>query len=242
MENHKIKSSDVSQWFALYSSKRKSVSTKSLEVYPHGVVNFSESDDDNAGQKLVVSQRVKSKMQHSVEFSSHSWKSAKFFSTYGLPNGSDFDDWFKKIESVTIDFKENFDPSIAILGLCDDKSFDLWQPLLNEFMGAIEEYKDQTNECAGISHISEESARRFLFLVPVFAAHRLKIYIDSSNGCFNVDISTRDNGVLTTQISESGQVYYSYVAKNKRIYKITGVAKFKDARDFLKFNKVLQML
>ena len=111
----------------------------------------------------------------------------------------------------------------------------------NQQMEAIEDYKNQQKEYR-IPEISIESARRFLYLVPIIANHNPRIYIDTINGCFNIDISTHDNGVLSSQISENGTIYYSYVAENTRIFKITGTAKFKNSTDFIKFEKILRMI
>ena len=159
-------------------------------------------------------------------------------------NGDEFNRWCNHIDSIEIDFQKEFSPSIYTLGLCKDVKFDFWQNVLSDFIGAIKDYNEKECELENISHskISEESARRFLFLAPLLADYNFHIYIDSNSGCFNVDLDTKDNGVLTAFISENGNIHYSYVAQNKKIFKITGTAKFKDSKDFIKFNKVLQML
>ncbi|MBS1169991.1 MAG: hypothetical protein H6R01_909 [Burkholderiaceae bacterium] len=131
-----------------------------------------------------------------------------------------------------------------ILNLFKGVSLPHSRRVIKEFLGAARDYLAQKNELIeeSLSEISSESARRFLFLAPLLADRKFHVYINSTNGCVNVDFGTRDNGVLTTLISDNGQVHYSYVAQNHRIYKLTGTAKFKNSKDFIKFNKILQML
>lgn len=193
-------------------------------------------------RKLVASQDVVTQKSHKLEFFSSEKKLSQIYTSSEYPSSNDFDDWCSHVDAIVIDFQKDFNPSIEALKLCKITQFDYWKSILSEFMEAIKDYTEQQKEFTQTSCISIESAKRFLFLVPVFAAHKPRVYIDASNGCFNVDMPTRDNGILSTQISENGQIHYSYVAQNKKIFKITGTAKFRDSKDFIKFNKVLQML
>lgn len=154
---------------------------------------------------------------------------------------ADFDEWCKQVSEIDIDFQGEFNSSIETLE-CAIRNFSFWKNLVRDFMDAIEDYKGHQKECNNFSQISEGSAKRLLLLIPILANHKPRIYIDANNGCFNADMQTRDNGILSAQISDGGQIFYSYVAQNNKIFKITGTAKFKDFRDFIKFNKVLQML
>lgn len=209
---------------------------KKKRIEPSMVLFYQIEDKSQASQNVIPQKNEKWDFFHSEKKLSHVYSSFKY------PNSEDFDEWCKHVESIAIDFQREFNPTVATLELCNITHFDYWNNTLAEFMEAIRDYLEQRKQLHEISEISEKSARRFLFLVPVFASHKPRVYIDASNGCVNVDVSTRDNGILSTQISENGQVHYSYVAQSKKIYKITGTAKFKDSRDFIKFNKVLQML
>lgn len=157
-------------------------------------------------------------------------------------NGGNFDDWCNHVNSISIDFENEFDSSIGALIPRHFARLGHLEEILTGFMNAIKEHKEQQTESPHTHVISKESARRYLLLVPVLASHRPRVHIDASNGCFNVDLIARDNGVLSTQISDNGKIYYSYVSQNKKIFKITGTAKFRDSRDFIKFNKILSML
>lgn len=156
----------------------------------------------------------------------------------------EFDKWCNFIDSFDFDFCKEFDSSLKIFDLCENIKYKYWELVVVEFMEAVREYLTQRIELKeeSLSEISSESARRFLFLAPILANHNFQVYIDSTNGCVNVDFGTRDNGVLTTLISDNGHIHYSLVAENKKLYKFTGTAKFKDSRDFIKFNRVLGML
>jgi len=156
---------------------------------------------------------------------------------------SHFDEWCDHVASIGINFDGDLD--LGGGGIISHKSIEhlsQWGVLLNKFMVAIQDYKNHQKELCNLSQISIESARRFLFLMPILVNYNTRVHIDSSNGCFNIDIRTLEKGTLVSQISENGYIYYSYVDQNEKIYKITGTAKFKVAKDFIKFNKVLNML
>jgi hypothetical protein len=204
-------------------------------VKPVVVFNYSE-------HKSIVSGGIVSKQNSKLEIFKYATKSSHIYSSVEYPGSDVFDTWCKHVNSISIDLQKEFDPSTEVLELQKFTHFNYWRRALSEFMEAIREHKEQQNEFKHTHAISIESAKRYLLLVPVLANHRPRVYIDASNGCFNVDLTTRDNGILSTQISDNGQIHYSYVSQNKKIFKITGTAKFKDSRDFIKFNKVLQML
>jgi hypothetical protein len=154
----------------------------------------------------------------------------------------DFDNWCDHVNKISIDFSNKFDASTEALALEESGNFESWGKTISEFMDAIRCYKDLENEISHIHSISAISAKHFLLLIPLLDAHNPRIYIDSNNGCFNVDMTTPDNGILSTQVGENGHIHYSYVSQNRKIFKITGTAKFKDQKDYIKFEKVLRML
>ncbi|WP_321919788.1 hypothetical protein [Paraburkholderia tropica] len=171
-------------------------------------------------------------------------KTYQFHSTFEQEKSANFDEWCRHISTVVIDFQRELNESTDLDLLdCNIRDYSRnWKKVVDDFIEAIGDYRQHQEQYSNTSLISEASARCLLFLIPLLAEHKPKIYIDSSNGCFNADMQTRDNGILTTHISGDGKIFFSCVAQNKRLYKITGTAKFKDPVDFIKFNKVLQML
>lgn len=203
------------------------------------IYNYSPSDLDFVNNKQIAYEGYVTRKHQVWEFSSKPAETHKNFLS-----GGEFDKWCNHVDSIEIDFQKEYCSSIVALTSCEGVRFEYWENVLWDFTDAVKEYTEQRNDLKEAYHskISEESARRFLFLAPLLVDHKFHIYIDSSNGCVNVDFCTRDNGLLSTFISENGHVHYSYVAQNKKIFKITGTAKFKNSKDFIKFNKVLQML
>lgn len=156
-------------------------------------------------------------------------------------NRAQFDNWCDNLNSLNIDLQRCFDPNVDILRNLVSQ-FDMrWLNVIHEFMEAIREHKELQKTADHIPKISNESAKQFLLLVPIVAGLQTRVYVDSMNGCLNMDVSNQDKGLLSTQISENGHIHYSFVSKNRKIYKITGTAKFKDQKDFINFSKVLQM-
>lgn len=192
--------------------------------------------------KTICSPDIVTQKYSEPEVFSYATTSSRYYSSLEETDSDIFDDWCKHINAISIDLKKEFDPSTEALKLHNYTNSNNWKDILSEFMMAVQEHKENQSEFKQTHSISIESARRFLFLVPILATYRPRVYIDASNGCFNVDMTTRDNGILSTQISDNGQIHYSYVSQNKKIFKITGTAKFKDSRDFIKFNKILQMI
>lgn len=205
------------------------VTRKTLTLYSH------ES-------KTVSTQDLPSQQKSKYYLSSHAVEFSKIYSNKGHSEDSHFNQWWIYVDSISIDIQKHYNPSLEVFEFCNSPRFEHLKPLVDEFMSAVHEHFEQRKDYELISDISNESAKFFLFLVPLFATHKPKVYIDSTNGCVNVDLPTRDNGILSTQISSNGQVHYSLAARNRKIFKISGTAKFKDTKDLIKFNKVLQML
>lgn len=152
-----------------------------------------------------------------------------------------FESWCDRLNSVNIDLQRCFNPNADILKDLVNQFDTQWLNVVDEFMEAIKEHKELQKTVDHMPQISNESAKRFLLLVPMVAGLQTRVYVDSTNGCLNMDVSNQDKGLLSTQISENGYIHYSFVSKNRKIYKITGTAKFKDPKDFINFSKVLQM-
>lgn len=219
----------------LKSKETKKVSTGDFSYEVKKIGNRPKNPNTESQQssvKPLVSYRV-----HGVDEQLY-----RSYLNFEFVSSEVFDGWCRYINDTYIDLRSEFDPSIIALESFNKSDLMSWKHVLHEFMDAIKDYKDQQKELRHISEISNDSAKRFLCLAPILANHNPRIYIDTSNGCFNIDISTHDNGILSSQVSENGYVYYSLVGQNAKIYKITGTAKFKSSKDFIKFNKILRML
>lgn len=230
MENQKIKHLKTGE------TKKSAKGGFSYEIKLIGNRSINSKTESQQSSYHSIKKLVSYQVQEVGEQLSRNYLYYEFVST------DIFDDWCRHINNTGIDLLSKFDPSIIALESFNNNDLMNWKHVLHEFMDAIKDYKDQQKELHHIAEISNESAKRFLWLAPILANHKPRIYIDTSNGCFNIDISTHDNGILSSQISENGYVYYSLVGQNAKIYKITGTAKFKSSKDFIKFNKILRML
>lgn len=210
----------------------------SSKAKPHFFLSYEKDQKKVASPHLIGLSHPKPRS----DFFSYTIKSSQFYSDFDQSDDRNYDAWCAHICSIDMDFEGEFTPSTEALDfrIIDKSSY--FRRLCQEFMDAIEDYKKYQKESTQASKISKESAKRFLLLLPILADYRPKVHIDAQNGCFNFDMQTRDNGILSTQISDTGQVHYAYVAQHTKIYKITGTAKFKDPKDFIKFNKILKML
>lgn len=162
--------------------------------------------------------------------------------SYSKKFGAIFSAWHDHISKVEINLNNAFDPSLKVLELCTNIDFEDLQPTVNELIEAVRDYKECQVDSPNTASISNASAKQFLYLTPVFATHKVRLYIDSSNGCLNVDVLTSGNEKFSTHIENNGTVHYSLIGRGNRLVKISGTAKFKDSRDLKEFGKVLKML
>ncbi len=165
-----------------------------------------------------------------------------YLSVAKVPSDAAFAEWCKHVDSLDINLEVSSNFLTALINSKVFGSSFSWEDILTEFRHAIQCYKELAKDCEHLPEISNESARRFLLLAPLLVGSNPKIYLDTQNGCFTVDIITRENGILSVQISPMGAVYYSCVEEHNRIYKITGTAKFKCSHDYIKFSKILRMI
>lgn len=146
--------------------------------------------------------------------------------------------WNKLVDSITFDFK--IDNSIPILQEFPEKGFDY--KTLKIFQSAVNLYLEEKKEKDYLKEISIKSLKNFLYLLPLFEKYEPSLNIDSDTGCINTTFMTKDNGLLTALTNDKGEICFSRVSEGIKIYKISGVAKIKDTRDFKYFEKVLRML
>ena len=148
-------------------------------------------------------------------------------------------DWIDQAVSATISFGEIEAETKHSMTSRFPASFE---NLISHLQQAVTNYLEFKSNYDDAPPPSEGSAKSFLFLVPALAPYEPDISIDSTNGCINLSIHSRKSGILTSQISPEGKVYYSFAGRGDRVFKITGTAKFKTARDHLQFRRVLNLL
>jgi hypothetical protein len=162
-------------------------------------------------------------------------------SVFQTPSEQDISDWLAQAVDMVIDFDAAFDHRGH--HHFTDSNFPVsYKKLLSDFQEALWEYLEFQKSTDGVPTPSEPSVRSFLFLIPSLALFDPDISIDSANGCVNLSIHRGKFGVLTSLIGSDGRVYYSFAGRSERIFKITGTAKFKTARDHMQFSRVLNLL
>ncbi len=144
--------------------------------------------------------------------------------------------WMKTVDSVKFDFLTN-KKSLSL-----QKELNIYYKTFLRFQEAIDSYMEDKDDHKHISDISIKSAKNFLYLLPTIDSYLPNINIDADTGYVNITFTTNDNGVLSALVTGKAEIHYSRISKGVKIFKISGVAKIKDSRDFNKFAKVLEML
>lgn len=174
--------------------------------------------------------------------SSVSKRAVEGYVLHDSKNGANFSAWVDCIRDLAIDFEEGRGNPVEILGHFGVARSRLWAPVIERFCTAIRDYQDFKSECAHASDMSQESARRLLLMIPIIANRSPRFHVDSTDGCFSVDVGVRGDRVMSLHVGGNGHVNFSYVGQKKRIYKFSGTAKFKDLEDYEEFDRVLRML
>lgn len=177
-----------------------------------------------------------------VHFSSQRPKDSLYLSERVLPGkGSDyFNRWCDFVDGLSIDFSANHNESLAVLE--SNAPLISYKKTLSDFMSAVLIYKKQQEEYEAISNISLQSAKNFLYLIPVISGYNPIVSIDADTGCFTTTFPSQGNDILSALVTGNGEIHFSLVGQGVRIFKISGTAKIKNSRDFSRFNKVLLML
>lgn len=144
--------------------------------------------------------------------------------------------WNNKIDSVKFDFLAKTE--LIHLQNKQDINYNTFL----KFQEAIDDYIKDKKIHNYIKEISKESAKNFLYLIPTIDSYSPNITIDADTGCVNITFTTNDNGLLSALITAKSEIHYSRVSRDMKIYKISGIAKIKDTRDFHNFSKILRML
>ena len=144
--------------------------------------------------------------------------------------------WNKIVDSISFDFNLETKKSIVSKGETIDYK------TIYKFENAIYDYLKEKQEKNYLKDISKEALKNFLYLLPVVDKYSPSLAIDSDTGFVDSTFFTRDNGIFTSMVTETGEIHYSRVSKGVKIYKFSSVAKIKDSRDFKHFSKVLEML
>ena len=84
--------------------------------------------------------------------------------------------------------------------------------------------------------------KNFLYLLPVVDKYSPSLAIDSDTGFVDSTFFTRDNGIFTALVTDTGEIHYSRVSKGVKIYKFFCVENINDSIDFKYFSNVLEML
>ena len=148
-----------------------------------------------------------------------------------------FESWLSRVADLSMDFSKADDIESFGFVLSECKEAEL--PIL-KLIEAVRDYKEELAD--GASPISESSARSYLIIAVLLVNYEFDIYFDSNNGCVSVDISTGNKEILATQFSSDSRVHFSLVGRGKKIFKLSGTAKFKDEVDFVNFDKILRLL
>jgi len=144
--------------------------------------------------------------------------------------------WYKIIDSMQLNFSNNTQEVTL-----ESKLMNSYETVIS-FESAVSNYLNEKAERDYLKDISEESVKNFLYLLPTIDQYLPNINIDADTGYINSVFNTKDNGILNAIITGKGEIHYSRVSKGVKIYKISGVVKIKDSRDFHHFSKVLEML
>lgn len=112
-----------------------------------------------------------------------------------------------------------------------------------KFFSVLEQYKADKEKNDFFLDISKESEECFLLILPILACRNIiDIHIDSSNGNINIDISQNINEILNIQVASNRLIYFSYVGRNNRIFKITGAMKLKNKFDLIEVHRICNLL
>ncbi|MCG9027070.1 hypothetical protein [Laribacter hongkongensis] len=153
----------------------------------------------------------------------------------------DIDEWFRIINTMTVDFSKAKEES-KLSKLFKDVGMGRWNKTFLQIDSAVTSYLSESTVNKHIKPISDESAQFLLYLVPYFSKHDPSVSIDADTGYFNATFKSHDKGLMTILISDRNELYYSLAERGRKIVKISGSAKIKDPHDLIKFNKVLSML
>jgi len=146
------------------------------------------------------------------------------------------ENWNLLVDSVEFDFSNSHNQLIL-----KEQSVIKYKTV-STFQKTLDDYLKEKKQKRYIKNISEKAAKNFLYLIPTIENFMPNINIDADTGYVNITFTTYDNGVLSALVTDKSEIHYSRVSKDKKIYKISGVVKIKDTRDFNNFTKVLRML
>ncbi len=158
------------------------------------------------------------------------------------PFDVDFAAWANYVRDIAVDFEGGVADSTFVLEHLGQARRRLWAPIVDRFCAAIREYQEFKAERPDASDVSQDSVRRLLLLIPIIANRSPRFHVDSTDGCFSVDVGVGNDRVMSVHVGGSGHVNFSYVGQKKRIYRLSGTAKFRDLEDYEEFNRVLRML
>lgn len=149
--------------------------------------------------------------------------------------------WYKIIDSMEFKFdKDNSICFIEKVEKCLEKDFSY--KTLKIFEVAVNTYLEEKKTNNFFKEISANALKNFLYILPTIEKYSPILNIESDTGYINSTFTTKEHGILRALSTDKGEIHFSRVSEDIRIYKISGVFKIKDSRDFRNFEKVLRML
>ena len=204
---------------------------------PKGIEPFQYRTERRDGSRAISQKKIFA--YHALEQKQPVLWRYKSTDVYSEPDDHALSSWYELAKTAHLNFEQNSQR----LTQCAQAHFpESFERLLQKFEEATHAYQEHRLESTHAADISADSARNFLYLIPVLAHYSPSISIDSRNGLVNIDVRSHRFGVLSSQVAEDGKVFYSFAGKHDRLFKITGTAKFRTAKDFSQFQRVLNLL
>lgn len=149
-------------------------------------------------------------------------------------------EWYKTIDTIDFDMKTSSICTFTQVEKALEKSFGY--KTLKIFEEAVNIYLEEKRENSFFQEISTKALKNFLYLIPTIEKYSPRLNIESDTGYINSTFITRDDGILKALSTDKGEIHFSRVSEDMRIYKISGVFKTKDVRDLKHIEKILRML
>lgn len=150
-------------------------------------------------------------------------------------------EWYNVVDSI--EFKIDMSNSTCPFNEIErtlEKKFNY--KTLKIFEKAVNIYLEEKKTNSFFKEISINALKNFLYILPTIEKYSPVLSIESDTGYINSTFITEDYGILRALSTDKGEIHFSRVSEDIRIYKISGVFKIKDSRDFKNFEKVLRML
>ncbi len=149
-------------------------------------------------------------------------------------------EWYKTIDTIKFNIEEHSICSFIEIEKNLEKNFGY--NTLKIFEEAVNIYLEEKKTNSFFQEISYKALKNFLYLIPTIEKYSPRLNIESDTGYINSTFNTKDYGILRALSTDKGEIHFSRVSEDIRIYKISGVFKTKDTRDLRNIEKILRML